>query len=220
MAEWKEKAVQAMAELNLDALHTSVQALAAEGWNSHEIAELLQDGMRLVGERFADGDYFLADLIVSGMMFKSALSLLLIDAPLRQRGPQRGRVLIGVVAGDIHDIGKDIVAQVLKTERFDILDLGVDVTAEAFVQAARSYDPDVIALSGVMGNSTNEMGLVIDALATAGIHPLTPIVVGGSCVSELVKDQIRADCYARGPVDTMLFCKTVMEKKKEYAQNG
>ena len=219
MNDWKEKTVQAMAELNLDALHAGVQALDAEGCSFHEIEELLQEGMRLVGERFADGDYFLADLIVSGMMFKSALSLLLADAPPRQKGPQCGRVLIGVVAGDIHDIGKDIVVQVLRTERFDILDLGVDVPAEAFVQAAQAYDPDVIALSGVMGNSTNEMRLVIAALAEAGIHPLTPIVVGGSCVSELIKDQIRADCYARGPVDTMLFCKNVMERKKEYAQN-
>lgn len=220
MSDWKEKSVLAMAELNLDALYESVQELAAEGCSLHEIEKLLQEGMHLVGERFADGDYFLADLVVSGMMFKSALSLLHSDTPSMPIDSQKGRVLIGVVAGDIHDIGKDIVAQVLKTEQFDILDLGVDVPAGAFVQAARDYDPDVIALSGVMCNSADEMKIVIDALSDAGIHPMAPIVVGGACVSELTRDQVSADYYAREPMDTMIFCRNVMERKNDYAQNG
>ncbi|MGE4354188.1 MAG: B12-binding domain-containing protein [Oscillospiraceae bacterium] len=219
MNDWKKQTVQSMTELNLDALHTSVLALADQGCSSQEIEALLQDGMRRVGKRFENGEYFLADLIVSGMMFKSALSLLRTDVPPRQKHPQHGRVLIGVVAGDIHDIGKDIVAQILQTEDFDILDLGVDVPAEAFVQAARDYDPDVIALSGVMVSSSKEMKRVLDALSEAGIHPLTPVVVGGYCVSDLVKDQIHADCYAHGPVDTMVFCKNVMERKRYYEQN-
>ena len=219
MESIQEQTLRAMETLDLDALNKGVQALVFHGCSTLEIEELLQKGMHLVGDRFAKGEYFLADLIVSGMMFKSALSLFLADAPPRQPDPSHGRILIGVMLGDIHDIGKDIVVQVLRTERYDVLDLGIDVPAEAFVQAAQKYAPDVIALSGVMGDSPREMKRVVDALAKASIHPDTPVVVGGSCVNELIVDSIGAVKYARGPVELVLFCKNLMESKKNHEQN-
>jgi len=211
----KEQTLRSMEMLDLDALSKSVQMLAAQGCSTLEIEELLQQGMKLVGERFAKGEYFLADLIVSGMMFKSALSFFPTEAPSVQPDSSRGRVLIGVMAGDIHDIGKDIIAQILRTERYDILDLGVDVPADAFVKAAQKFTPDVIALSGIMSDSTFEMKRVVDALAKAGIHPDTPVVVGGTCVNEMIVDTIGAVSYVSGPVDIVLYCKNILESKKK-----
>jgi methanogenic corrinoid protein MtbC1 len=222
MDEIKARATWAMSELDLDVLCLSVQALVAKGCDSTEIVELLQQGLLEVGNRFAQGEYFLADLIVSGMMFKSALSLITPEAPpagaagaagAAEAVNTRGRVLIGVMAGDIHDIGKDIIVQVLRTESFDVLDLGVDVPVEAFVQAALNYTPDIIALSGVMGGAALEMKLVVEALTEAGIHPATPILVGGSCVSELILENIGDVNYAKGPVEAVKFCVSVMESK-------
>jgi methanogenic corrinoid protein MtbC1 len=210
----KEQTLRAMEGLDLDALHKGVQILVDNGCSTLEINELLQQGMKLVGERFAKGEYFLADLIVSGMMFKSALSLFLADVPPPQLDSNHGRVLIGVMVGDIHDIGKDIIVQVLKTEQYDILDLGVDVPPEAFVQAAQKYAPDIIALSGIMSDSFFEMKRVVNALEEAGIYPNTPVVVGGTCVNEMIVDNIGTVSYARGPVDIVLYCKSVLENKK------
>ena len=206
----KEQTLRAMEGLNLDALHTGVQTLAENGYSKLEIGELLQQGMKLVGERFSKGEYFLADLIVSGMMFKSALSLILTDAPFSPSDFSKGRVLIGVMGGDIHDIGKDIIVQVLRMEQYDILDLGVDVPAEAFVQAAQNYAPDIIALSGIMSDSIFEMKRVVNVLEKAGIYPDIPVVVGGTCVNEMFVNSIGEVSYARGPIDLVLFCNNVL----------
>jgi len=214
----KEQALKAMERLDLDALSDCVRALSAQGCDMREIEELLQQGMQRVGDLFAKGEYFLADLIVSGMMFKSALSLLHgNEQPPPPTDPNSGKILIGVMAGDIHDIGKDIIVQILRTENFDTLDLGVDVPAEAFVQAAKNYMPDVIALSGVMGDSTLEMRRVVEVLTKAGIHPQTPIIVGGACVSEMVLSNIGAVHYAKGPVDAVKLCRKMIEDKKNHA---
>ncbi|MDR2957590.1 MAG: cobalamin-dependent protein [Coriobacteriales bacterium] len=214
MDEIKEQIVMAMSDLDLDTLHLGVQSLVSKGCDAHEIVGLLQQGLLQVGDRFARGDYFLADLIVSGMMFKSALSLVIADAPPPDSSNSRGRVLIGVMAGDIHDIGKDIIVQVLQTAAFDVLDLGVDVPVEAFIQAAGNYAPNIIALSGVMGGSLLEMKKVVDALAEAKISPAVPILVGGSCVSDLIIENIGDVHYAKGPVEAVEFCESVLEGLK------
>ena len=115
--------------------------MAAEGHSFEEIQQCLNTGISAVGTRFERGDYFIADLIVSGMIYRSALNE---REPLRSGGAPRplGKVVIGVVAGDIHDIGKDIIVSLLRAERFDVVDLGIDVKPERFVHAVRNYHPD------------------------------------------------------------------------------
>jgi methanogenic corrinoid protein MtbC1 len=215
LADKKALLTAAMANLDLETLHLVVQELAGSGCDVSQIVELLQQGMQQVGDRFALGQYFLADLIVSGMMFKSALELITSEPPHVESEASRGRVLIGVVAGDIHDIGKDIIAQVLRAERFEILDLGVDVTSEAFVLAAQKYPADIIAFSGVLCESILEMTRSVKALTKAGIFPGTPIMVGGACVDELILENIGPVEYARGPVEALRFCKQVVEGKEK-----
>ena len=140
--------IEAMADLNEDLVIATVRQMAAEGHSFEEIQQCLNTGISAVGTRFERGDYFIADLIVSGMIYRSALNE---REPLRSGGAPRplGKVVIGVVAGDIHDIGKDIIVSLLRAERFDVVDLGIDVKPERFVHAVRNYHPDVVLLSGV-----------------------------------------------------------------------
>ena len=141
--------IEAMADLNEDLVIATVRQMAAEGHSSEEIQQCLNTGISAVGTRFERGDYFIADLIVSGMIYRSALNE---REPLRSGGAPRpvGKVVIGVVAGDIHDIGKDIIVSLLRAERFEVVDLGIDVKPERFVHAVRNYHPDVVLLSGVL----------------------------------------------------------------------
>ena len=213
----KEQTIRAMEMLELETLHTCVQTLSSQCGDMRQIVEVLRQGMKLVGDRFARGEYFLADLIVSGMMFKSAISALEV-AP-RHPDSYCGKLLIGVMSGDIHDIGKDVVVQVMQTESFDVLDLGVDVPADAFVQAALNYAPDIIALSGIMASSAAEMKRVVEALKEAKISPKVPIVVGGSCVSDLIAENIGEINYPRDLSNAVLFCKNVMERKSGHEKN-
>lgn len=112
--------IEAMADLNEDLVIATVRQMAAEGHSFEEIQQCLNTGISAVGTRFERGDYFIADLIVSGMIYRSALNE---REPLRSGGAPRplGKVVIGVVAGDIHDIGKDIIVSLLRAERFDVV---------------------------------------------------------------------------------------------------
>ena len=213
MEATKEQALKAMETLELEQLHKAVQDLVSQGCDTYEIEALLQQGMQRVSDNFTKGEYFLADLIFSGRMFESALKLLVPESQLPSGS--RGKVLVGVVAGDIHNIGKDIVVQRLKIERFDVLDLGVDVPAEAFVEAALEHAPDVIALGGIIGKSATEMKRVIDILTEAKVHPATPIMVGGACIDKNIADKIGATSYIKSPVDAVNFCKNIMENKNK-----
>ena len=196
--------VDALSSLSADLVVQTTHELLETGEDPLAIEDLLQQGMLRVEEYYEAGAYFLSDLIVAGSLFIEALSLL--PEPDSEDVETRGKVIIGVVNEDIHDIGKDIVVQVLKRQKFDVLDLGVDVSPERFVDEIERFKPDVVALSGVMGRSPIEMKRVIDLLEERGLRNDLPIIIGGACTSETVCAQIGADAYAEGPIDTVNLC--------------
>ena len=152
--------ITAMADLNEDLVVETVRNMIAAGQSSEQIQYDLNTGIAAVGTRFEQGEYFIADLIVSGMIYRSAL---LEQEPLRpESAPRpRGKVIIGVVAGDIHDIGKDIIVSLLRAERFDVVDLGIDVKPERFIHAVRNYEPDILLLSGVLSTAQDSMAKTV-----------------------------------------------------------
>ena len=184
--------IEAMADLNEDLVIATVRQMAAEGHSFEEIQQCLNTGISAVGTRFERGDYFIADLIVSGMIYRSALNE---REPLRSGGAPRplGKVVIGVVAGDIHDIGKDIIVSLLRAERFDVVDLGIDVKPERFVHAVRNYHPDVVLLSGVLTTAQEAMVQTIQALTDAGLRDQVKVLIGGLCTSEYLMHHVGAD---------------------------
>lgn len=199
--------VEALSTLDEDKVLRLTSQLVNDGHDGVAIEELLQEGMQSVEARYESGEYFLGDLIVAGTLFVEALQLIPSSQIQADGKGDAGKVLIGVVSDDIHDIGKDIVVQVLKSHGFKVLDLGVDVSAERYVEAIEQFQPDVAKLSGVMGNSPREMKRIIDLLDERGLRDDIPVIIGGACANENVRALVGADAYASGPIDTMKLCK-------------
>lgn len=208
----QEALVSAMTELNDEAVMQAIQKLIDEGTSVNAIQMCLNTGVTNVGKRFETGEYFIADLIVSGMIYRDALRLLM---PVMDgcRSMPIGRVVIGVVEGDIHDIGKDIVVSLLRSEHFEVIDLGVDVKPERFAYAIRTYRPDVLLMSGVLTLARESMKKTTELLDREGLRSQVAILIGGLCAGEYQRAWMGADGWAYDPMETVAFCKRVVEGK-------
>ena len=210
MTDNKERLASAMRDLDETAVLTLTRSMIEEGMDSFEIQSALNEGIKDVGKRFESGEYFLADLIVSGIIYQNAIELFHINQrPVA--GGTRGKVVIGVVENDIHDIGKNIICEVLRAEGFEVVDLGVDVKPRAFVQAVQRHRPNILALSGVMGFALDSMAETITELERLGLRDNLSIIIGGSCITSGDPSLIRADKMAIDPLDTIAFCKAVTD---------
>lgn len=209
---YQEALVNAMTELNDEGVMDCIQKLIDSGVSVNAIQMSLNTGVTNVGKRFETGEYFIADLIVSGMIYRDALRLLM---PVMggSRIMPIGRVVIGVVEGDIHDIGKDIVVSLLRSEHFEVIDLGVDVKPERFAYAIRTYRPDVLLMSGVLTLARESMKKTTDLLSQENLRSQVAILIGGLCAGEFQRAWVGADGWAYDPMETVAFCKRVMEGK-------
>lgn len=201
--------IDAMTELDEDRISACIRQLMADGATMNAIQMALNVGIANVGKRFEKGEYFIADLIVSGMLYRDALRLLM---PMTTGGNNMpiGRIVIGVVEGDIHDIGKDIVVSLLRAEHFEVIDLGVDVKPERFAYAIRTYRPDVLLMSGVLTLARESMKRTMDLIEQEHLRNQTAIMIGGLCTGEYQKEWIGADGWAYDPMETVNFCKKVV----------
>jgi methanogenic corrinoid protein MtbC1 len=158
------------------------------------VNDFMVPAMAEVGRRFEGGDYYLPELLLSARAMKAALELI---RPLLAISGARaaGRVVIGTVQGDLHDIGKNIVAAMLEGGGYDVLDLGVDVPPEAFVAAVRDKAPDLVALSALLPTTMPRMKTTVQELELAGLRRRVKVLVGGAPVSQRYADEIGADGY-------------------------
>ena len=204
--------IDAMADLNEDLVVATVRKMIAAGYSYEQVQQGLNTGITEVGTRFEQGEYFIADLIVSGMIYRSAL---LEQDPLRPEAKPRprGKVVIGVVAGDIHDIGKDIIVSLLRAERFDVVDLGIDVKPERFVHAVRNYQPDILLLSGVLSTAQDSMARTVALLESEGLRQQVKLLLGGLCSNRHLMESLGTDGWAYDSKETIRFCKEVMDAK-------
>ena len=202
----QEDFIEAVGALDEGRSISLARQLLAGGCTTHEIIKLLNEGVKKVGSRFATGEFFIGDLIVSGMLYRSIIGLFAAPAAAPD-GHVRGRIVIGVAQDDIHDIGKDIVVSFLRAEGFDVIDLGVDVKPERFVHAVEVYHPDVLLMSGLMSCTPAYMQSVVRQLEERGLRDQVAILVGGSVVDEFTKDYVGADEATRDLSITLQFCK-------------
>lgn len=209
---YRDALVEAMTELNEDQVLKYVQLMIDAGSSVSAIQMSLNIGITNVGKRFENGDYFIADLIVSGMIYRDALRLLM-PAMSGTRTMPIGRVVIGVVQGDIHDIGKDMVVSLLRAEHFEVIDLGVDAKPERFAYAIRTYRPDVLLMSGVLSLARESMKKTMELLEAEGLRNQVPVFIGGLCAGEYQQKWMGADGWAYDPLETVAFCKRVVEEK-------
>jgi corrinoid protein of di/trimethylamine methyltransferase len=168
-------------------------------------------GMDEVGELYSTGEYFLPDLILGGEAMKAALAVL--EPALKASGQSRevlGKIVLGTVKGDIHEIGKSLVGSMLAANGFEVYDLGIDIETGEFVDKARAYDADIVALSALLTTTMLHQKDVVEHLAEAGLRGRVKVMVGGSPVTRGWADQIGAEGFAEDAASAVVEAKRLM----------
>ena len=196
------KIAASIAEVDEDGALAEVRKALDAGTDPLLLVEALREGMSTVGERFEAREYFLPELILSAEIFKQAISL--IEPHLGEAGgPSGGSVVIGTVQGDVHDIGKNIVATMLRCAGYDVRDLGTDVPPGVFVDTAKETGAALVALSGLLTVAFDSMKATVEAFADAGMRDSVKIIIGGGPVNEMVLGFCGADAYGRDPSEAI-----------------
>lgn len=200
---------KALTDLEENKVYQLVDEKIKNGVSPLDIIAECNDGMVGVGDLFSSGQYFLSQLIFSAEIFKNVMSRL--EPMMSDAGPggSSGKVVIGTVKGDIHDIGKNIVVNLLRGSGFEVHDLGVDVPAEKFVQAVRETGARVLGLSALLNFTYPEMKNVTEAIAGAGLRDKVTIIIGGAPCNEQVRQFTGADYYAEDAVTGVNICKKI-----------
>jgi 5-methyltetrahydrofolate--homocysteine methyltransferase len=199
--------VEAIADLHEDEAIRIAKERLDRGEEPISILEDGRKGMEAVGKRFAEKEYFLPELIYSGEILKriSELSKTKLQASSEPR--RLGKVVIGTVAGDIHDIGKDIVVFMLDIHGFEVHDMGVDVPADRFVEKIKETSPEVVALSGFLTLAFESMRLTVQAITDAGLRGSVKIMIGGGQIDERIREYAMADAYGRDAMSAVTLAK-------------
>jgi 5-methyltetrahydrofolate--homocysteine methyltransferase len=167
------------------------------GEEPHLILEESRNGMEIVGKRFSDGTYFLPELIFSAEIFKEITEIVKPRLKKEVQAKRLGKVIIGTVAGDIHDIGKDIVVFMLDVSGFEVYDLGVDVPPKKFVEKIKETNAPVVGLSGFLTLAFDSMKETVDVIKAAGLRGKVKIMVGGGQIDEEIRRYTGADAYGK-----------------------
>jgi corrinoid protein of di/trimethylamine methyltransferase len=197
------------------ARRAATEALNAQLDPVEAIEKGLANGLREVGRRFEAGEMFLMQLILSGEAMKTGVEILKPEM-LRQKKQlaAAGKFLIGTVEGDIHDIGKSIVAAMLTAEGFDVVDMGVDIPDKVFVEKTKELQPNILGLSALMTTTRTKQIDVIEALKRAGTRNAVKVMVGGATVTPEWAQQIGADGYGEDAIDATKKARELLKSGK------
>lgn len=199
--------VEAIADMREQDALLSVKELLEGGTNPLAILSDCREAMAVVGKRFEAGEAFIPDLIFAGEIMREISDLVkprLAQTPVQNKV---GRVVIGTVQGDIHDIGKNIVTFMLDVNGFDVQDLGVNVPAEKFVEAIKAYQPQVVGLSGFLTLAFDAMKETVEAIKTADLRDKVKIMIGGGQVSDEIRAYAGADAFGKDAVAGLSIAK-------------
>lgn len=196
--------VTAMADLDEDKVQALVQAGLAQGVSPIDLLDDCREGMGLIGKRFEGGAYYVSDLIMAGEIFRQVGSAVTPHLVAGQAGEPKGKVVVGTVQGDIHDIGKDIVVTMLRGANYEVEDLGVDVAPQRFVEAVKANGATVVGLSGLVTISFDAMKETVAALKAAGLP--VKVMIGGGPVNEAVRQFAGADAVGMDAQEAVVLC--------------
>ena len=203
MADFKELS-ELLGELDEDGVLDIVKTVSSEE-DAAAAIEACQAGMAIVGELFEKGEYFVGDLIFSGEILTSAMDIL---KEVSNTGDQAklGKVVIATVHGDLHDIGKNIFKNMIDIAGFEVHDLGIDQTPEAFVEKIKEVKPDIVGMSGVLTLALDSMKDTVDAIKEAGLRDSVKIIIGGNPVTAEACEQIGADAFTTNASEGQRIC--------------
>jgi methanogenic corrinoid protein MtbC1 len=192
-----------------------VKKRLTNGSNPLKIIEDCQEGLRQVGERYEKQEYFLSGLIMAGEIFRQVMEMVQPTIEKQLSGNNSGKILLGTVKGDIHDIGKNNLSMLLTCYGFSVQDLGVDVSPSEFLLQAMQTKPDIIGLSGLLTSSYDAMLDTIKLIRMSDDHELltTPIVIGGNQLNEQVCQYIGADYWVNDAMSGVRLCQKIMKNE-------
>ncbi len=170
-------------------------------------------GMEIVGKRFEKGEYFIPELIYSGEILKEITSLVKSKLTADSEVERVGKIVLGTVAGDIHDIGKDIVVFMLDVSGFEVYDLGVDVPAHKFVEKIEQTGASIVGLSGLLTLAFDSMKKTIEAIEAASLRKKVKIMIGGALIDDRIRQYTGSDAYGRDAVAAVSIARKWMESK-------
>lgn len=185
-----------------------VEQALKEGVDPIDLLNSARQGMNNVGEKFAEGTYFIPELIYSGEILKNIIKKLephIIKA--KSTTDSVGTVVIGTVAGDVHDIGKDLVAFMLDVSGFEVIDLGVDVPVQKFVDAVKESSSSIVGLSGFLTAAFGKMKETVDALKSTDLRQQVKIMIGGGQVDDHIQKFTGADAFGKDAMDAVKIAK-------------
>ncbi|MCK4286805.1 MAG: cobalamin-dependent protein [Candidatus Lokiarchaeota archaeon] len=208
-------------ELERDKVLAEVKERLSQGEDPMKIFSECKNGMELVGERYKNKEYFLAELMLSGELFRESMEL--IEPYLGDKktdGDVKGKIILATLQGDIHDLGKNILATLLKLEDIKVYDLGVDVSPDIVVEKVKEIQPDFLGFSSLLTITFDPMKKVIDKLKEAGLRDKLKIMVGGGITTTLVKDYIGADFQTIDAMEGVQYCLEIIKARVVIKARG
>ena len=202
-----QQLVDAFTEIDEEEALKRTEELLAEGTPPMEILDACREALDIIGQRFERKEAFVPELIMAGEMMNAITEM--VKPKLSQEKPTEplGTVLMGTVEGDIHDIGKDVVVFMLESHGFEVIDLGIDVAPDAFVQKIGETHPDVVGLSGLLTLAFESMKETVDAIREAGLRDQVKIMIGGAPVDEHVREFSGADAWGKDAMEAVALAR-------------
>ena len=195
-------------------IEQSVHILLNRGWSPYDtLTKALVEGMRIVGIDFRDGILFVPEVLLAANSMKAGMFIL--RPLLAETGaPKVGKMVIGTVKGDIHDIGKNLVAMMMEGAGFEVVNIGINNPVENYLKAIEEHKPDILGMSALLTTTMPYMKVVIDALIEKGIRSDHVVLVGGAPLNEAFANSIGADAYCRDAAVAVETAKTFMSKRQ------
>ena len=188
-----------------------LSALHKSGHDTTELLFLCMEGVRKVGLKFEQGEYYISALIMAGEIMRQAAEYLNAFLPPVEEIKVNGHVLLGTIKGDIHELGKNILKDMLQCNGFKVTDLGVDVPVDVFVEKTRELEPDLVAISCLLTNCLDNLAEAVQKLRNTKTKKNKQIIVGGHCIDELVNNVVNADRWFSDAVQAVIFCQETLK---------
>ncbi len=200
-----------------DEIAEGTQILLGRGWSAKKVLdEALVGGMNIVGEDFRDGILFVPEVLLSANSMKAGMAIL--QPILAETGAEPvGKMVIGTVKGDIHDIGKNLVGMMLEGAGFEVIDLGINTDADTYIEALKSHRPDILGMSALLTTTMPYMKVVIDTMKEQGIRDDFIIMVGGAPLNDEFGSAVGADAYCRDAATAVEVAKQLIGEKRAAA---
>lgn len=199
--------VNALGNLDADKVYLLAGEFLSQGATPLMIQQFMNIGMKLVGEYYQSGEYFLADMLYASYIYNNVLKNELMQ--MSEDTPKKGLVVIGNVLGDMHEMAKSIVSNTLSSNGFKVIDLGVDLKTSIFIEAVKRYKPDILAISCMMSSALDEIGKITDALEKEHLKENVKIIVGGNPSLAIQYKELGADLYGSDAVSGLEVCLTL-----------